>query len=220
MPGKPGAAGGRKVSEARQYFSISPSNGTAKRQSFECVFCKWVTTLNASRMRLHIEKCKLCPTKVKDKFRPTHTAPVTTDKSERGSGSADVTTVLQSLADHANRATTSNSKSADKTNSEKQLMTNEACRTGLSNFVDRMSRESQSELDILLVQAIYSSGTPLAALDNSHWKTFFRNLRPSFQIPSRWMLSGHLLDAEYDSVTIRVRTTLNEANCLGIACDG
>lgn len=201
---------GRKVSEVRKYFSVAPSTGKTKHQTYECVFCKWTTTLNASRMRLHIEKCKDCPTKVKDKFKPTHTAPLTTDKSECGSAA----TVLQNLEDHANRATTS--KAVDK-----KMINNETCSdTGLSKFVDRMTRERQSEAEGLLARAIYSSGTPLAVLDNSHWKTFFRNLRPSFEIPSRWMLSGPLLDAEHDAVAVRVKTAINEADCLGVACDG
>jgi len=78
----------------------------------------------------------------------------------------------------------------------------------------------QERLWKLLGTAIFSSATPLSIIENNHWIQFFKALRPSFQLPTRFMLSHKLLDYEYNLINLDVRKKINNAYVYGVQIDG
>jgi len=64
----------------------------------------------------------------------------------------------------------------------------------MSTFVDSMASIEKDNLDVLMARAIYSANCPLNMTENAAWISFFKKLRPSFNLPSRYSISKKLLD--------------------------
>lgn len=77
----------------------------------------------------------------------------------------------------------------------------------------------QEKLEILLARAMYATDCPLSLFDNEYWSEFFKNLRPSWVTPSRYVLSNSLLDAEYERAQRDVHQKIANADSLGLQCD-
>ena len=58
---------GRKKVAVSKLFVDAP-NSEAKVASVQCKFCHTSVAKNGTRMKIHIEKCFLCPKSVKDKY--------------------------------------------------------------------------------------------------------------------------------------------------------
>lgn len=93
-------------------------------------------------------------------------------------------------------------------------------RSQFRNFFDTMPTAEKTELDRLLARAIYASGTPLGITENPEWVKFFRKLRPSYLLPSRYQISNGLLNDEYQSAKNNIKTKIDEALTVGMQCDG
>ena len=52
------------------------------------------------------------------------------------------------------------------------------------------------------------------------WIDFFKRIRPSFQLPSRYRLSSTYLDAQYTETQGNINKQLEEAKNLHLQCDG
>lgn len=76
----------------------------------------------------------------------------------------------------------------------------------------------QAELNALLAEAIYVSGSPL--FEHPAWIAFFNKLRPSYRLPSRKVISTTLLDAEYEKMKLKIDEKLNESKNYNLQCDG
>ena len=57
---------GRKKTPVAKLFKDVPSDGKVAR--VKCLFCSTVLSKNGSRMVKHIEKCKKCDEKIKEKY--------------------------------------------------------------------------------------------------------------------------------------------------------
>ena len=228
--------GGRKQADARKYFLPVSVAGSDKKlqKSFACMFCQWKTTENASRMRLHIQKCNACPSSVQEKFQSIQCNAITGYTAGYKRKAAVVVVSQDSQAHCSNSSpndgqdaydvdlmtSTAGTSSESDVNTLPNKKTNMCVKSFLNNFVHRMTPDKQQENEMLLAKAIYSSGTPLSIVDNNQWQIFFRNLRPSFQLPGRNALSGRLLDTECETVKANVESVIREADCVGLICDG
>lgn len=85
---------------------------------------------------------------------------------------------------------------------------------------DMLFAGSQKEIDVAISRAIYASGVPLSVLDSKYWQDAFRLMRPDYNIPSRYSISGPNLEAEYSTVKSNVETKLQNAKALGLITDG
>ena len=86
----------------------------------------------------------------------------------------------------------------------------------LSSFVDRMSVEQQEHADYLLARAIHRSARPFSLFDDELWEDFFKDLRPSFKIPSVERISSELLTNQYLEVKSDVNSVLLENSMTGV----
>lgn len=71
-----------------------------------------------------------------------------------------------------------------------------------------------------LAKAIFVSGSPLSMVEHPLWIDFFKRIRPSFQLPSRYRLSSTYLDAQYTETQGNINKQLEEAKNLHLQCDG
>lgn len=76
----------------------------------------------------------------------------------------------------------------------------------LHPFMDVMSPKVQALVNQKILKAVVTSNLPLSTFETAEWKDVFKELRPAFQLPSRKMLSGPLLDAEYE----RIKQTVDD----------
>lgn len=83
-----------------------------------------------------------------------------------------------------------------------------------------MNPGDQEKADELLSRAIYASRAPLNMMDNPCWKELFSFIRPSYKIPSRYMVSGPFLEKEYKNVSTMVAEAIAAADSVGLAVDG
>ncbi|KAJ8969569.1 hypothetical protein NQ314_001690, partial [Rhamnusium bicolor] len=82
--------------------------------------------------------------------------------------------------------------------------------TNTVNIVEEYGEESQIES---------TKATSLRIVENEEWKSFFKSLRPTFHLPSRYDLSNTLLNEEYNRIKLEVELKIKEANHLSIQCD-
>ncbi|XP_072161387.1 uncharacterized protein [Bemisia tabaci] len=73
---------------------------------------------------------------------------------------------------------------------------------------------------MLFAKAVYASGTPLSLFENPAWDEFFARLRPSFNVPSKYDLSGSLLDDVYNDLKVKMKKKVEDSETLGISIDG
>ncbi|XP_050511589.1 uncharacterized protein LOC126889528 [Diabrotica virgifera virgifera] len=86
--------------------------------------------------------------------------------------------------------------------------------------MDKMTPEQKVKADELLSRAIYSSQAPLALVENIQWQKLFKFLRPAYQIPTRHLVSGPLLDSEHLRVKAMVSENIAGAHSVGLMVDG
>jgi hypothetical protein len=106
------------------------------------------------------------------------------------------------------------------TRSELSSSTRISRQSSLSSYFDKMSTEEKRKLDESFARAIYSSGVALSIIENSYLKEHYKQLRPSYELPSRYRLSNPLLNKEYDKIQVKVAQKLAEADSLTLMSDG
>lgn len=74
-----------------------------------------------------------------------------------------------------------------------------------------MGCNENEALNKALAKAIYVSGTPLSITEHPLWQDFFKSLRPSYTLPSRFRLSTSYLDAQYNEMQTDLKEQLASA---------
>lgn len=92
--------------------------------------------------------------------------------------------------------------------------------TLLTAFVDHMDEKSNEMLNQQLAKAIFVSGSPFSLVEHPLWIDFFKKIRPSYCLPSRFRLASTYLDAQYSEMQCEVKRQLSEAKHLHLQCDG
>lgn len=82
-----------------------------------------------------------------------------------------------------------------------------------------MSKNEEKQLYEKFAKFLYVSGTPLSITENPYCQSFFKSLRPAFNLPSRKNLSGPLLEQAYNSVKSQVEEKIQNSPFLGIQTD-
>lgn len=90
----------------------------------------------------------------------------------------------------------------------------------LYSFADRMSSSDQNELDVFFAKAVYATASSLSMTENQHWLEFFKRLRPSWKVPSRYEMSNRLLDDWVQKVEVVNHKKIAGATTLAIMSDG
>ena len=76
-----------------------------------------------------------------------------------------------------------------------------------------------SFLEELLIIYVYFLGCSLSLVENQYWQMFMHMLRPTYDIPTRYMLSNDLLNKTYESVKKDVEEKIASSNTVTIQLD-
>lgn len=90
----------------------------------------------------------------------------------------------------------------------------------MSRLVDSMASNEKDDLDVLIARAIYSAYCPLNMTENAGWIAFFFKWWPSYKLPSKYLISNKLLDAEFERVESEVKIKIASASSIALQCDG
>lgn len=71
-----------------------------------------------------------------------------------------------------------------------------------------------------MAKAIFISGIPLSSVEHPLWIEFFKKVRPSYNLPSRFRLASTYLDSQYSEMQCEVKRQLTESKHLHLQCDG
>ncbi|XP_064475346.1 uncharacterized protein LOC135389209 [Ornithodoros turicata] len=185
----------RPTSDVRRHFRRERSSKPGKKDTASCKYCSASYVFpNATRLTRHILACLKCPQDIRDRVR------VRRD---------DCPDVRKAQCTPEVSPTPSCSSSLVPTR-----------KSAMTPFVDRMSPTDQQRIDAALAKALYSSNTPFAVVENEYWRELFNLVRPSYPLPSRYLLSGPLLDAEFQRARIHVEELLKSASYLTLLTDG
>lgn len=89
----------------------------------------------------------------------------------------------------------------------------------MHRFCDSMEEGESAVLDELFSRAVYASGMALSVFKSPYWDKFFKKIRPAYVVPSPYMLSNRLLDAEYEKCVGANNNKIKSASALGIMTD-
>ncbi|CAG9840199.1 unnamed protein product [Diabrotica balteata] len=206
------------------YFEVLPAGSSNQKTiNVRCKFCKSVHAKNATRMKSHLQQCTYVPHMIKLKFN------ILTPKSKGNHSKFPFETSMKKITsakldnDNTDAACTSSTVSTASTSASDNIHVETPVCTKINriqSFCDRMTHEQNNELNILLARAIYTSSAPHSITENEDWKLFFKKIRPSYTLPSRYMLSNRLLTEEYERVEVQVNDKIKQADNLSLQCDG
>lgn len=192
---------GRNKGPAWRFFKV-------ENKGVICKYCeKSYLHSNVNKMTEHIIKCLKCPHHLKkclmvQKVKNSDTISV----SVNGLSHSD----KEEEAQHCVSTPSSQSKSIAPRNLQSQM----------KSFVDDMSCNENEALNKALAKAIYVTGTPLSITEHPLWQNFFKSLRPSYILPSRFRLSTSYLDTQYTEMQTDLKEQLTSAKHLHLQCDG
>lgn len=78
----------------------------------------------------------------------------------------------------------------------------------------------QEMLNQSLAKAVFISGSPLSIVEHPLWIEFFKKIRPSYSLPSRYRLSSTYLDAQFTEMQTEINKQLQDTKNLYLQCDG
>ncbi|KAL0851553.1 hypothetical protein ABMA28_007341 [Loxostege sticticalis] len=175
----------------------------------------------ANRLKEHLVKCNNCPNDVKQLYKsenkrlkervnvtstPASPAPTSVSPSNLTPIPTITTPTPITPIVLPTHSTTTNSSN----NSEFSFI----------ESLPNSSTNTHEVADTALARAIYASGVPLSLLESEYWQAVFKIFDPSYTVPSRHLLSNHLLEAEYTRVKKEIECKLAKAVALGLTCDG
>jgi len=99
----------------------------------------------------------------------------------------------------------------DSTNSTKSFR--------VSNWVDRVSKDENEELDIFFGNMFYHTRIPFRFADSESLKQFMNKVRSVFKVPSSKRVAGDLLKAHY-KFAITLNHTIQEEKFIHLVSDG
>lgn len=170
-------------------------------------------------MTLHLkQKCKGCPNEVRKKLSDTNSADNALDDVEN----CEIDDTTQKSAESVNQA--GGEFSAEAENNIRNLFEPENLvksrpRGEMDAFCDNIVQNEQTTLHKKMCLAIYSSGTPLNLFSHNLWRSFFKDLRPAFILPSKDAISVKYLNEVYNDVKIAVENKIKSASSVGLQCD-
>lgn len=181
---------GRKKTAVSKLFKEVTSK-TGKLARVKCTFCSYELSKSGTRMTKHIVSCKKCPDEVKVKYITSSVSP---------------------------SATASIASSVGNKRGIKAIPT--TSQPHLKSFIDNISPEDIEKANELLARAIYASGSSLRIVENRFWLEYISFLRPAYKVPTRYEISGPLLNKEYEAVSALVNEQIAVAESVAIMCDG
>ncbi|KAI5634309.1 zinc finger BED domain-containing protein RICESLEEPER 2-like [Phthorimaea operculella] len=167
-----------------------------------CKHCeKKYKVATLQKMLRHLLKCLVCPESVKEQLRRSSTHNVSqsgvaggSSMMPSGQNKENVIPELESMSSIGRTSTP----------------------TSINNISDRDKQNLHSEL----AKAIFVSGTPLSIVEHPLWLSFFGQLQPLYNLPTRKTLSTTLLDKTYNEMQRELKSEILAQTYLHLQLDG
>ena len=91
---------------------------------------------------------------------------------------------------------------------------------GMGFYVDTMSEKEQEHSAAAFARALFVSNFLHSTFEHPVWKEAFKNIRPAFKPPSKYLVGSRYLDREYESVQTGVQQKIEDASCVSLSADG
>ena len=90
----------------------------------------------------------------------------------------------------------------------------------MNNFIDRISKNVQEELELLFARSIYQCGLFLSLSELKPMQDLWRKACSAFKLLGRKKLSTTLLDQVFEETQLATRNSINNAEYLCLISDG
>lgn len=163
-------------------------------KSVICKYCeKQYKISNVNKMGVHLLNCAQCPTTIKK----------------------DLQKILSDRNDKQLPLPSPSRNSNASTSEENHTLYENVQASSLP-----LPSENKAALTSKLVKAIVVSGSPLSMVEHPLWIDFFKELAPSFKLPTRKAVSTTQLDKLYNDMKKEVIEDLNSVAYLHLQLDG
>nr|XP_022920550.1 zinc finger BED domain-containing protein 1-like [Onthophagus taurus] len=116
---------------------------------------------------------------------------------------------------------TSTSASAESTNPVIKTKHTNTQQTKLSAFIKRpVGVEKEKKINDLIFKMVIKDLQPFSVVEDVGFKDLINYLEPGYKIPSRYILSNTILDAQYSEVKNKLKEELVAAKYVSITTDG
>lgn len=176
---------------------------------YECKFCKMIYKQNATRQLKHTLDCNNVPEDIKKNLKKPQKVKSKTSNIEINDNSDTLDDDLDDII----------LCSPEKINLPKKKEKCVKNTKSVKGFFDHITDDEQEVLENLMARAIFASGSSLNLFEKKEWQDFFKRLRPSFVMPSRYKISNPLLENEFTRVQSIVEEKLNSASVLSLQTD-
>ena len=88
------------------------------------------------------------------------------------------------------------------------------------SWCDSISREDMKQANILLAHWVYRKALPFSLVDDKSFQSFIKVLRPSYRLPDRATIAGHMLSDEYETLQAKVVRCLQQFPTVCLTLDG
>jgi hypothetical protein len=171
-----------------------------KQNRASCKYCNYELNEALGRCKQHLKKCNSVPVSIMQSiFGRTH--PITSSSSPP----------LSSLSSSLSSSSSSSTITTISTNLQNH---------SISNFVDRISRTEQDELELLFAKSIFQCGLFLSLSELEPIKNLWQKARPAFKLPGRKKISTTLLDIVYEETKQEVDELIEKAEYYSLVSDG
>ncbi|XP_026278350.2 uncharacterized protein LOC113206468 [Frankliniella occidentalis] len=203
------------------YCEIGENN---KRVKATCKHCGKTQAPNATRCTNHIKGCMKCPAVVRalysNKSPGVPLSVIVEEDVDSPSTSGEASTAHTTPAAKRPGAALETTPSTS-TKEKGQGDGPPTAKRQILSFVDKISKEEKDKIDQALAAAIYANGLPLSTFENVHFQRALSLLRPSYgKPPSRFKLGGTLLDREFALAEAKVKSAIQESDCVALMADG
>jgi hypothetical protein len=184
-------------------FTVFPRQPGELSDLVQCKYCgKEKVAANASRMRIHLERCKAYinhPSTVSDNI------------------VMDIKRRSQSLTPSPFRSGTPPSFGSGSSTASTPTPTPLLMQSVL--HYPKFSKADQEEADELAAMAIYCTGSKVSLFESDRWRQFLFKLNPAFRVTPRALISGALLTQAYEKMKQEVMSLMQSSGCINFVTD-
>jgi hypothetical protein len=202
-------------------------SGCGKKERVECIYCKNNQLKNATKYRKHTQNCGKAPQSVRKQFRDSFKSKISKAQKElshRDNDGSVFSTQLDETASARAYTVPSNcmeivEMSDDEMDRPMSQMSSTSF-ASMDSFVNKMSKETNIELQELFAKAMISGGLPFKWIENKYLKMFFDKIGSGFHLPTEKQLKGSIFNKIHDKTEVEINKLVKESDSITIAIDG
>jgi hypothetical protein len=202
-------------------------SGCGKKERVECIYCKNNQLKNATKCRKHTQNCGNAPQSVRKQFRDSFKSKISKAQKELShrdnDGSVFSTQLDETVSAQAYTVPSNCMQIIEMSDNEMDRPMSQMSTTSfasMDSFVNKMSKETNDELQELFAKAMISGGLPFKWIENKYLKVFFDKIGSGFHLPTEKQLKGSIFNKIHDKTEVEIKKLVQESDSITIAIDG